>query len=1024
MTSRPERLFYSGMQGTVDTQRGLMSESPGVDPPLVSSPTELPFREKSWKEFERLWQDLVMAEGFTDVHRFGRPGQSQEGVDFLGMSPKGRPWAFQVRQVAAFSSSDLRNAVSDFAAGSLAAGRDTFVIAMSLEANDRDLQDELNSLQEQHPFIIEIWDSVKLTHLLRTKADIVQTHFGEGWVQRFFAEGLPRLRSLDAEALLLGPVEALGLTAKVKEAQDLNEASPADAAVLYGEIAAELGKRYAAQADRFLQLRAVALKEAGDREGSHDLLMDLAIRDLFERAEPRVSPTVAAELNKLDKSVDEARQARGSAVLLFGHWHEHPGQLEHIAKCFDSLESDDPYAPYIAALVAEAALTDRAFGLVLDRVDGLRAAAGRASEEIALRVGVALGDAGVPGAWTELLKQAEDLRLPSAEGAYLFLRAARWCARNGEVDRAESFYRRAMKLAAEADLDLDVENALWSLTVLYSLPTRFDELFETNQLALSIGGSRSYVKVNSRTAKRSYQYLANGQLPDAHLWTKYRLLEAIRSGCLIDELNSHEILARIYIQSGDTLLALENAVRSGNTKLVKEIAPQVGVWPDFLADAVASGAQWVHRAGLLALEHVGDLAPPDIGRALVTELLGRLAGSEDDMSAAPELFKALGAVVLEATDVHLETLMSMLERVAPRKKDQYRLTDSGVMLLASRLYRFRPSLRSRAASVLGEMAVGAHTGEWGIALEACGDETEELIGALERVAARESHDVAASLADLGHMTETTRALWSKRLQFVEDHPLGQRSGGAIGPRYDVPKEFLKEQGTAVSHQYVDKLIAIGSNPAEMAVNRAAALESAARVLGILPPDKRNEMFERVQALTNDDIPISEMDQFNVGSQHLLSRFRFAIGSMTDVRTAAGSLLGRLASAPEECLLVRDMALGWVRSSDPLLQQRGAWILTLPNLSPTSVQGIELSDHVNPQVRRASPRLLDINNSAHGPVLEQLSSDSDSGVRMEVLWALSTAQPSGATYDRIRARLSADPSSLVRTVASEAFHSEE
>ena len=110
-------------------------------------------------------------------------------------------------------------------------------------------------------------------------------------------------------------------------------------------------------------------------------------------------------------------------------------------------------------------------------------------------------------------------------------------------------------LGSEAGLDLDVENALWSLAALYSLGDlsveRFEELSETNRMALSMKGSRSFVMSNSRTQQRSYQHLANGQLPAAHLWTQYRLLESIRSGCLMAELESHAILARIYGQSDE-----------------------------------------------------------------------------------------------------------------------------------------------------------------------------------------------------------------------------------------------------------------------------------------------------------------------------------------------------------------------------------------------------------------------------------------------------------------------------------------
>ena len=224
-------------------------------------------------------------------------------------------------------------------------------------------------------------------------------------------------------------------------------------------------------------------------------------------------------------------------------------------------------------------------------------------------------------------------------------------------------YRLATKLGFEAGLDLDVENALWSLTVLYSLgpfsAEQFEEMSETNDLARSIEGSRSYVTANSRTQLRSYQYLANRQLPEAHLWAQYRLLESIRSGSLMDELESHALLARIFGQSDEPLDALEHAILGGSQQLVKEIAPNVEEWPQFLSGMVVSNAPWVRQSALLALEYVGDRAPAEIGRRLVPELLGQLNEAADDARLAPAVLKGLGTLVLEATDHDLEQLHAL-----------------------------------------------------------------------------------------------------------------------------------------------------------------------------------------------------------------------------------------------------------------------------------------------------------------------------------------------------------------------------
>ena len=266
---------------------------------------------------------------------------------------------------------------------------------------------------------------------------------------------------LHAEALLLGPVQALGLATRVEQAQRLGTDAPADAALLYTEIADALREQFPGYADRFERLRATALRATGASEASHDLLMQLAIRELWVRAEPKLSSEVAAGVKELHKEVDAIRQARGSALIHFGNCHEYSGELEKLAECFDNLGPDDDLAPTIATLFAEAALADRAFQFVLDRKESLHRAAMRGNTEIELRVRAALGDAGFSDVWNDLIKRASSLRFPPAEGTYLCLRGARWCAWNGELDKAQMLYRLATKLGSEAGLDQDVENSLW-----------------------------------------------------------------------------------------------------------------------------------------------------------------------------------------------------------------------------------------------------------------------------------------------------------------------------------------------------------------------------------------------------------------------------------------------------------------------------------------------------------------------------------------------------------------------------------
>ena len=998
-------------------------EGARVRPPLVGSSTELPFRDLSSTRFERLCQDVANAHGFTQVHRYGKPGQAQHGVDFLGLSPDRQQTAFQAKQTKAISASELEGIVRSFADGPLAGEADAFVICMSVEGNEKRFQDALSQLRGEYDFTIEVWDAVDLTHRLRRNRNLVQTYFGPDWVERFFAAAVSSSQRLDAEALLLGPIEALKLGPKVIEAQQLVGTSPVSAAELYEEIADALRERFPGHAGRFEQLRATALKEAGDAAASHHILMELAIRDLFERAKPQLSSGVARGLPELNDDVDETRQARGAAVVLFGRWHEDPGALKGIAESFDGLAADDPYSPFIAVLLSEAALADREFQVSLDREEALRTAADRGEEQVALRVRIALADAGVPGAWPELIRRAEALRYPAADGTYVCLRGARWCAWNGQPERAESLYRLAMKLGAEADLDLDVENALWSLAALYSVPAQFKELLETRELAWSIDGSSSYVPTDPRTQERSYRHLANGELPDALLWARYRLLDSIRSGCLMTELESHVILARIYGQAGEPVAALEHAVLGGNGALVKGMAPQVGVWPEFLASAAGAPAPWVRRSALSAVAHVGDFAPPEVARGLAHEIVRQLHDAAEDMRIAPALFQALEAVVLEATDDDLRQLLPVLKRAAAREPGGFLLTDPDVGWLAARVYRFRPSFRRQSASALADMAIGAHTGEWPGVLAECGGDLGELVEAFGRVAERERMDLAGPFADLGHLNAATRTLWSQRLEFVAEHPLGKRAQYQLGSQYDVPREFLWEQDEAVVHRYIDKLVAIGSDPHEPIVNRASALNSAGNAVDLISAEKKTELFVRLRPLTAQQTSMSEADQFGASSQHPLSRVQISFGSATDVRASGGRLLGRVATEPDECSPVVRMALEWMRSDDAALQEAGASILTLPNLPAPDGTCAELANHANPSVRREALRVPDLQNSLDEATLERLASDPVRKVRIGVAYALSSVRAAHPdSYESVRATLDADPSAIVRAVAAEALAS--
>ena len=230
--------------------------------------------------------------------------------------------------------------------------------------------------------------------------------------------------------------------------------------------------------------------------------------------------------------------------------------------------------------------------------------------------------------------------------------------------------------------------------------------------------------------------------------------------------------------------------------------------------------------------------------------------------------------------------------------------------------------------------------------------------------------------------------------------------------------FLREQDPTVVLQYVDKLVAIGSDVGEFLINRSAALAAAANVIDTLSVTDRRHFFERVRPLVEQSIQISEADRFHGSTQHPLSRFRISLGNATNVRTSAGWLLAGAATSPDECSAVVEFALDWVRSDEPTLQGTGAAILTLPNLSSGTARISELAKHSNSKVRKAAVCMPSMQESPDTITFEQLADDLDRSVRIAVAQALPHVASMGAdSNERIRARLNSDTSAIVRAFAS-------
>ena len=303
-----------------------------------------------------------------------------------------------------------------------------------------------------------------------------------------------------------------------------------------------------------------------------------------------------------------------------------------------------------------------------------------------------------------------------------------------------------MKLGASSRLDRDVENALWSLNAIYTIRGNFDDLGETNRLALELKGVNSFVAANSYTRMRAYRHLACGELPSALLWAQYLALESIRAGCLMDEIEANRVMARVYGNAGEPKRAVQHAIVGAEANLVEGVVTVPAPWVPFALTGLKSKAVWMRAPSLTAIRISGDLAPPNVARRTIAAILEKLEEPGTGSKLAPDLFSALGSVALEAETDHLDRLAPIIERAAARESGEYRLSDRGVALVAARIYRFRKRFRPIAAKVLAQLATSSHLNGWIWAVGECGNDTVDLIAAIEGVAAHKQVDLSAPLS--------------------------------------------------------------------------------------------------------------------------------------------------------------------------------------------------------------------------------------------------------------------------------------
>ncbi len=139
--------------------------------------------------FQDLCKEILQASpDFRNVQVYGRPGQTQRGIDILAerLSPSGLTVG-QCKRFQKFTDTQLRGAVKEFLKYKpywKRQGVDTFILFISCDTSDVNVQSEFLRQRrrlQKSDIALELWSDSTITKNLRPHSGLVSTYLGGDW---------------------------------------------------------------------------------------------------------------------------------------------------------------------------------------------------------------------------------------------------------------------------------------------------------------------------------------------------------------------------------------------------------------------------------------------------------------------------------------------------------------------------------------------------------------------------------------------------------------------------------------------------------------------------------------------------------------------------------------------------------------------------------------------------------------------------------------------------------------------------
>lgn len=1004
----------------------------GVAPPALKDPSTLPFRARSWTDFERiLLQYVEHVDGLRSVRLYGVRGQAQHGIDLYGSDSGGATVAYQAKNLSRFTAASLRAAVKKFndePPPQLDVRR--LLVCAACRTDDKKVGEELAKQRKANPKLrIDLYDERTLSEGLRGRPDLVRRLFGAAWQVAFCDDAgweIPDRSSIDAlaDSLVRGPLVSFGLVDGLNQAEALAGTDPAQAAEIVGRIISRVtAEGFPGTTDTLRRRRAELLVAAGQIDEATSVLAELAWANRTN-AGVDDDPQAEDQLRRLATERDlPAVQLFLQGIDAVDRWHRlpHPDLDAAADLALQVNAAGHPLASDLVLWVTETAVADRQImrdGPLIDAVHRIvaeRASAGL-GDELNVRLRTAAADLG--GDWTGVLRDARAGWLGARMATLVRARYGRHLYLHDQPDDAQAEYSAAVQVGCQAHLGNEAADALYSIT---QLRMRYGPLVEDlntlPRMAIDLRrqGHTSPLLAGRDPADAGAEALASENLPSAFRYYRAAIRHSVIRGDAAGERSAHHHVANILLRSGEPAAAVPHIIRCGSVDLLKELT--VPAYVDLRGNTL-DGAHWERATALSILAAESDLVPDDHVSAYVTL---SVAGTSEPIRSvfAPHVslmaWKAIASLADRLTEADATTVLTLLDRYIHREPNHHRNTDDDHVAAVARIYDSHPSLAPRAADHLAQMVLqDFNLGETvRRAARRSISDPGLLLDALRPHASLEA--TARIMDDYDEQAEESLEKVAQRIEALLNAPPPEPGHFSFGT--DLPN--LAQRARGLDEPTCDRLVeycmSLAEDDSRPSQNRSEGMEGVLLLAHSVDEVSRAALFDRTLPLARLDLPATAVD-IALASNHPLSTFRFDLdnGALPRFALQASAVL---ASTADQAKAVQDRTLSWLTGDEGAIN---AVAHALDMLDPThvTIKLTVLSGHPSPWLRQIAALLAARSTPPKVDVLRALAADDDRRVRRQVAHLLSAvAEAEKKLAADLRTALQADASWMVRKAAA-------